>query len=318
MGPGNFTITYPSGSGKNNANKDGQLLNLTLTRENGTLGTTGVRFSPDPLPVGQGAAIYGQDYSYDPLASGQNVYGTTWSMGLAGSRMLSDGIWSTNYPYSLSVLSNLFVSGITMPQVDIISNAVITGNRSYSLNLSMPAKADTFFLGGANIPLGTALGAEPSAPSTIIDNRNQVGTFTFITTNYTISETGGSASIMVIRTNGSDDTVTMTYKTFDILGTPPTGIGYARSNINYYPTTGKLTFYPGITNQSFNVGIRSDGHVDPDLALMLVITNITAQHPMNGTALGGTTNAWLTIIDGDFPQGRLNFSTATFSSAIPY
>ena len=109
IGPGNFTITYPNGSGINNANKDGQYLNLTLTRENGTLGTIGARFSPDPLPVGPGAAIYGQDYTYDPLTSGQNVYGTTWSLGLAGSRMLSDGIWSTNYPYSLTVLSNLLV-----------------------------------------------------------------------------------------------------------------------------------------------------------------------------------------------------------------
>ena len=35
---------------------------------------------------------------------------------------------------------------------------------------------------------------------------------------------------------------------------------------------------------------------------------------MNGTALGGITNAWLTIIDSDFPQGRLNFSLASFAT----
>ncbi|MEI6781685.1 MAG: Calx-beta domain-containing protein, partial [Verrucomicrobiota bacterium] len=314
IGPGNLTITYPNGSGINNANKNGELLNVTLTRENGTLGSIAARFSPDPLPVGPGAAIYGQDYTFDPITYGQAAYNTTWPFGLAGTRMLSDGIWGTNYPYSLTVLSNLIINGIPMPQVDIINNTAASGNRAYNLNLSIPAKADTFFLGGANIPLGTALGPEPSTPSLIIDNRNPPGTFTFVTTNYTVSEGTATASIMVIRTNGSDDTVTMTYKTFDILGTPPPGIGYARSNINYFPTTGKLTFYPGITNQSFNVGIRSDGHVDPDLALLLVITNIVAQHPMNGTALGGTTNAWLTIIDGDFPQGRLNFSTASFAT----
>ena len=102
--------------------------------------------------------------------------------------------------------------------------------------------------------------------------------------------------------------------TQDLSVTPPPGTGIARSNINYYATSGTLTFYPGITNQSFNVRIRQDGHVDPDLALLLVITNIVAQHPMNGTALGGITNAWLTIIDGDFPQGRLNFSAASFKT----
>jgi len=169
-----------------------------------------------------------------------------------------------------------------------------------------------FFLGGANMPLGLALGTEITTPSAIIDNRNPPGTFSFITTNYTVSEGAGSVSIMVIRTGGSGDTVTLKYLTQDLPGTPPPGIGFARSNINYFATSGTLTFYPGITNQSFNVGIRDDGHVDPDLALLLVITNIVAQHPMNGTALGGVTNAWLTIIDSDFPQGRLNFSAASF------
>jgi len=309
-GPGNITITYPSGSGFNNANKNGQRLRVTITRANGTLGTISSRFSPDPLPVGPGAAIYGQDYTYDPITFGQASFGSTWSY----TRMVSDGIWGTNYPVSLTVFPDLFVVGIPMPEVSIINNTSSSGNRSYDLNLSIPAQADTFFLGGANVPLGTALGPQPSTPSLIIDNRDPPGTFTFITTNYTVSETMTSASIMVIRTNGSGDTVTLKYMTFDLPGTPPLGIGFARSNVNYYATSGTLTFYPGITNQSFNVGIRRNGQVDPDLALLLVITNIVAQHPMNGTALGGITNAWLTIVDGDFPQGRLNFSVTSFAT----
>jgi uncharacterized delta-60 repeat protein/uncharacterized repeat protein (TIGR01451 family) len=117
---------------------------------------------------------------------------------------------------------------------------------------------------------------------------------------------------MVVRTDGSSDTVTLRYLTQDLPGTPPPGIGFARSNVNYFATSGTLTFYPGITNQSFNVCLRDDGHVDPDLALLLVITNIAAGHPMNGTPLSGVTNAWLTIIDSDFPQGRLNFSAASY------
>jgi len=309
-GPGNITITYPSGSGINNANKNGQRLRVTINRANGTLGTVSTRFSPDPLPVGPGAAIYGQDYTYDPINFGQASFGSTWSI----TRMVSDGIWGTNYPSSLTVFPDLFIVGIPMPQVNIINNTSASGNRSYNLNLSIPAQVDTFFLGGANVPLGTALGPQPSTPSLIIDNLDPPGTFTFITTNHTVSETMSSASIMVIRTNGSGDTVTLKYRTFDLPGTPPPGIGFARSNINYYPASGTLTFYPGITNRSFNVGIRQDGQVTPDLALLLVITNIVAQHPMNGTALGGITNAWLTIVDGDFPQGRLNFSAASFAT----
>ena len=217
--------------------------------------------------------------------------------------MLSDGIWWRNYPDPQEVLTNNGEPpNFNIGQVDIINNTTASGNVSYNLNLSIPEQADSFFLGGANIPLGTALGPETSTPSTIIDNRTPPGTFTFITTNYTVSESAGLASIMVIRTNGSGDTVTLKYLTFDLSGTPPPGYGFARSNINYRATSGTLTFYPGITNQSFTVPILDDGHVDPNLALLLVITNIVAQHPMNGIALGGITNAWLTIIDSDFPR----------------
>jgi uncharacterized delta-60 repeat protein/uncharacterized repeat protein (TIGR01451 family) len=307
VGPGNITFAYPNGSGLNNAEKNGQFLDITLIRTNGTLGTIATRFSPDPLPVGPGAAIYGQDYTFDPVGSGLPWYGTTWH----GTRMLSDGIWWRNYPDPLNVFTN-GVGSFIHAAVNIIDNTATSGNGSYNLNLSIPSQADSFFLGGANIPLGVALGPETSTPSLIIDNRTPPGTFTFITTNYTVGELAGSASIMVIRTNGSGGTVTLKYLTFDLSGTPPPGTGFARSNVNYYATSGTLTFFPGITNQSFNVGIRDDGVVDPDLELLLVITNIVNQNPANGIALGGITNAWLTIIDGDFPQGRLNFSAASF------
>ena len=243
IGPGNISLTYPNGSGLNNANKNSQYLQLTLTRTNGTLGTIATRFSPDPLPVGPGAAIYGQDYTYDPINFGLPSYSTTWGPPGSGSRMMSDGIWWRNFPDPLSVLPNdIGVLAFDPAEVNIINNTTTSGNRSYNLNLTIPSQADSFFLGGANIPLATALGPEPSTPSTIIDNRNPPGTFSFITTNYTASEAGGCVSIMVIRTDGSGDTVTLNYLTQDLPGTPPPGIGFARSNINYYATSGTLTF----------------------------------------------------------------------------
>ena len=317
LGPGNITFAYPNGSGLNNANKDQQFLDMTLIRTNGTLGTIAARFSPDPLPLGPGAAIYGQDYTYNPVGYGLPWYGTTWGPGQS-TRMVSDGIWWRNFPDPLDVFGNSGYPTFIRAEVNIVNNTTVTGNRSYNLNLSIPRQANSFFLGGANIPLGLALGPQTSVPSTIIDNRSPPGTFSFITTNYTASEAGGCASIMVIRTGGSGDTVTLNYLTRDIPGTPPPGIGFARSNNppliagNYYATSGTVDVLPGITNQSFPVCMRDDGHVDPDLALLLVITNIVTQNPMNGTALGGVTNAWLTIIDSDFPQGRLNFSAASF------
>jgi uncharacterized delta-60 repeat protein/uncharacterized repeat protein (TIGR01451 family) len=294
VGPGNMSLTYPNGSGYNNADKNGAYLLVTMTRTNGTLGSVGSRFSPDPQPVGPGAAIYGSDYTYNPITSGEAVFPSTWS----DTRMLSDGSSGS----------------ATRAQVTVINNTSASGNRLYNLNLSVPSQSDTFFLGGANIALSTALGPETSATSTIIDYRDPPGTFTFSKTNYTVSETELAATIEVIRTNGLADTVTMTYKTYDMSGTPPPGIGFARSNVNYYAKSGKLTFAPGDPSQSFDVRIKQSTQVDPDLALLVVITNIVAAHPVNGTALTGITNAWLTIIDGSFPQGRLNFSTPSFAA----
>jgi uncharacterized repeat protein (TIGR01451 family)/uncharacterized delta-60 repeat protein len=311
VGPGNILVTKPNYS----VDENGANLWAALTRTNGTLGTVGARFSPDPSPVGPGAAVYGKDYTYDPVAGGLSVWASTWGPPGGGTRMLSDGIYWRTYPDPQSVLpDDIGVLPFNNANVDIVDNAIVDDNRSFNLNLTIPWQGDTFFLGGADMPLATALGPMTSASSLIVNNENLPGTFTFITTNYTVSETAGTASIMVIRTNGSSDTVTMKYFTYDMSGTPPAGIGFARSNVNYYATSGTLTFYPGITNQSFTVRIRPDGHIDPDLALLVVITNIVAQHPVNGTALGGITNAWLTIIDGDFPQGRLNFSATSFAT----
>ncbi len=317
VGPGNLTLTHPTYS----VNENGSFLWVTLTRTNGTLGSVGTRFSPDPFPVGAGAAVYGKDYTYNPLSYGLSVYGSTWGPpGGPDTRMLSDGIWWRNYPDPRSVLPEIQQPGpFNNARVDIHDNAIKDGNRTFGLNLTIPWQLDTFFLGGANMPLATALGPQPSTTSLLLDNENPPGTFSFITTNYTVSETAGRVSILVVRTNGTGGTVTLKYLTQNLVGSPPPGVGFARAstnsptpNGNYYATNGTLTFYPGITSRTFEVNIRQDGQINPDLALLLVITNIAAQNPASGTALGGITNAWLTIIDGDFPQGRLNFSSVAF------
>ena len=105
----------------------------TLIRTNGTLGTIAARFSPDSLPVGPGAAIYGQDYTYDPIASGLPSYSTTWGPpGGADTRMMSDGIWWRNDPDPMDVFTNTLPSPwIFHPvQVNIINNTTASGNRS--------------------------------------------------------------------------------------------------------------------------------------------------------------------------------------------
>ena len=140
IGPGNLTLTYPNGSGYNNANKNGQSLQVTLTRTNGTLGSVGARFSPDPQPVGPGAAIYGQDYTYDPVTSGEAVFGSTWGPRIGCTRMLSDGIWgTTTTPIPCRCfLPMCWRHPSTSPRWTSSTTSTVFGNRSYNLNLSHP------------------------------------------------------------------------------------------------------------------------------------------------------------------------------------
>ena len=250
-----------------------------------------------------GAAVYGKDYTFNPVSYGRSVWNSTWST----TRMLSDGIWGPTYNYPQSVLPNppyqVLVGSFDNADVTILDNSILDGNRTFGLNLTMPWQMDTFFLGGANIPLGTALGAVTTTSSMIVDNEKRLGGFTFITTNYSFSENVGSADILVLRTNGSDLQATLHYQTYDL----PLAANHARSNINYVPVSGTLTFRPGVTNQSFSVSIIPDHMATPDLSLLLVLTNIS---PSGVQA--GVTNALLTIIDQDYPGGRLNFSSPTY------
>ncbi len=147
-GPGNITFAYPNGSGLNNANRDQQFLDMTLIRTNGNLGTIATRFSPDPLPIGAGAATYGVDYSYDPVSYGLPWYGTTWY----GTRMMSDGIWWRNYPDPLNVFGGNVSPPFIRAEVNILNNSVTSGNQSYNLNLFDPLSGGQLLPGRSQHP----------------------------------------------------------------------------------------------------------------------------------------------------------------------
>ena len=65
---------------------------------------------------------------------------------------------------------------------------------------------------------------------------------------YTVSETGGTATITVIRNSGSS-TSDVNYAT---------GGGTAVAGVNYTATSGTLVFSPGQTSQSFTIPVIDD------------------------------------------------------------
>ena len=264
---------------------------VTLVRANGNLGQAGANFSLPYAQPGPGIALSGKDFNTGVF---RPLYPWTWS----NTQMKSDGSSGNNYSVNL-----------TIPP-----STLVQGNRSIGMELAMPTGADVFYLGGENIPLGSAL-ATSTAKFTIVDNNRPVGTLSFTASNFVVNEGGGAAVITVTRTNGSAGQVTVQFQTTTATnGFPPSPFPATPSPPNpyqtsdYYTTNGSLTLGDGITNASFAVRVIDNSLVQADRTV-----NLRLLSPGGGATLG-LSNAVLTIIDNDFKPGHLNFSAASYST----
>jgi uncharacterized delta-60 repeat protein len=114
-----------------------------------------------------------------------------------------------------------------------------------------------------------------------------------------VVENAGSAAITVIRTNGSQGTVTVNFTTSD---------GTAKAGSDYTTTSGTLIFPDAVTNVTFNIPILDDTSIETN-----EVVNLTLSTPTGGATLGVAT-ATLTIQDDDFNQGFFEFTTSGFWS----
>jgi hypothetical protein len=111
------------------------------------------------------------------------------------------------------------------------------------------------------------------------------GTLAFSASTYTVSESGGTATITVTRTSGTDGAVGVNYATSN---------GTATSGSDYTATSGTLSWSDGeSTSKTFNVTITSDVSDESDETVTLTLSSATG-----GAALG-TSSATLTITDDD-------------------
>jgi len=111
-----------------------------------------------------------------------------------------------------------------------------------------------------------------------------VGTVQFSSTNYNVSEAGGSATITVTRSVNTSGTATVDFFTSD-------GSAQQRSDYNF--AAGTLSFAPGDTSKTFNVIIVDDLYVEGAETLTVVLSNTT------GAIHGSVPSATLTITDND-------------------
>lgn len=171
--------------------------------------------------------------------------------------------------------------------IPIIDDNQVEGDESLTLTLFTP--------------LGSTVLGLSQAPLRIVDNDLQPGVVVFSAPMYTVDENAGSATISVIRTNGTTGTVTVDFTTQD---------GLATAGADYTATSGVLTFPDGVTNQNFNVFILPDfDSAETNESVVLLLSK-----PQGGAILGGQNTATLNIQNNNgFIFGEMAFSAPTYT-----
>jgi surface-anchored protein len=109
----------------------------------------------------------------------------------------------------------------------------------------------------------------------------QPGCLEFGTSDFTVDEAAGTATITVSRSHGSDGPVTVNLATSD---------GTAQAGVDYTATSVPVSFADGQTSQTVTIPINVDGFVENNETI-----NLTLSNPTGGAELGGRTTAVLTI-----------------------
>ena len=139
-----------------------------------------------------------------------------------------------------------FSNGVTLQSftVPINPNNQVRGDRTFSIILT-------------NQTAGAQLIPPSIARVTITDD---ISGLSFSSPAYSKAETGGSATITVLRTNYTNSTVSVDFATAD---------GSGQAGVNYFPTNGTLIFTNGETVKTFTVPLKDNGVVDGDHTVLL-------------------------------------------------
>jgi hypothetical protein len=221
----------------------------------------------------------------DEAAGSQTI--TVERNGIAGTVTVdfatSDGTATAGTDYTATSGTLVFFPGETSKTftVSILDDGGTEGAQSINLTLSNPT-------GGAT------LGSPNPATLTILETN--VGQLQFSSLVTDVNESSGMATVMVTRTGGGDDTVTVMFSTTD---------GTATAGTDYTAMSGTLTFNPGETSKSITIPILDDGGVENAQSFLLSLSN-----PTGGATLGSPNVAIVTVLENDF--GSLAFDIPKF------
>ena len=151
---------------------------------------------------------------------------------------------------------------------------------------------ETVFVALTNPTGGATLGSPASATVTIVDNdvAQGSGQFRFSNPVYAVSENAGAVTIVVTRNDGSAGAATVRYSTYDRAGDPNVAWGLG----DYIPTSGTLSFAPGVTSRTITVNVAGDTTIEPDEQFTVTILS-----PVNATLKN--TSATGTVLSDELP-----------------
>jgi hypothetical protein len=271
----------------------------------------GVRVLADPfgpvLPF-TGVAITGNSFSGNGIAIDLNGDGPTpndpapdadtgpnnfQNFPVLTSATLTSGALTVNgtltsaplTPYQIELFSNdaadpearTFLESFT-----ITTDAAGNGTFTRTITTNVPASDEVITATATNRSLVSipGNGANETSEVSALAAIAEPGVVGFNPASYLVDETEGTVTIVVVRTGGSEGTVTVDYATAN---------GSATAPADYTSVSATLTFADGVTEQTFTVPIASDGFAEQDETFSITLSNAT------GGATIGTGTATVTI-----------------------
>jgi hypothetical protein len=177
-------------------------------------------------------------------------------------------------------------------QVPVLDDHVVTGTLDVGIAMSNAVGAKQNSGTWALQILNTDVAANP-------------GQIALDASSYSVMKNGGALVVTVLRTGGSDGTVTVHYSTSD--GAPGCSWSqFAYGGAQYVSQHGTLTFLPGETSKTITIPIIYNSNVSVDKMF-----TITLSSPAGGATLGPNTKAVATIKESD---SAYLFQTSTITT----
>jgi uncharacterized repeat protein (TIGR01451 family) len=202
--------------------------------------------------------------------------GTTVTVQYAADDVTAVG--GTNYTLAPGTLT--FLPGdVSLPlPISILDTHLPEGDLELKVRLSDPVATDN--------PKAVAELGNPSEVVVTIQSDNPLLQFSAAT--YKVGEAGPRARITVKRSGATTETVLVDYATADGTATS------SGPHPDYVATTGTLTFAPRVKAQTFDVDVTSNGLVQQDKTVDLILSN-----PQGEVAVGPRGTAVLTLLTDD-------------------